>query len=77
VGDCCTGRCTKGPSPPLPTAGLPHEWSVEKYGELLTTGGGKERMSRYFKVPSIRLRAMQSWQCSAGTNLECGVASAM
>lgn len=30
--------------------GLPHEWSVEKYGELLTTGGGKERMTRYFKV---------------------------
>lgn len=28
--------------------GLPHEWSVEKYGELLTTGGGKERMTRYF-----------------------------
>lgn len=28
--------------------GLPHEWSVEKYGELLETGGGKERMTRYF-----------------------------
>jgi HAD superfamily hydrolase (TIGR01509 family) len=24
------------------------EWSVELYGELLTTGGGKERMARYF-----------------------------
>jgi HAD superfamily hydrolase (TIGR01509 family) len=29
--------------------GLPHVWSVEKYGELLSTGGGKERMTRYFK----------------------------
>jgi HAD superfamily hydrolase (TIGR01509 family) len=28
--------------------GLQHEWSVEKYGELLETGGGKERMTRYF-----------------------------
>lgn len=27
-------------------AGLPVEWSVERYGELLTTGGGKERMAR-------------------------------
>lgn len=35
---------------PWPAAGLPHEWSVEKYGELLSTGGGKERMTRYFKV---------------------------
>jgi HAD superfamily hydrolase (TIGR01509 family) len=25
------------------------EWGVELYGELLTTGGGKERMTRYFK----------------------------
>merc|ERR1719454_2097541 len=24
------------------------EWDVELYGELLTTGGGKERMARYF-----------------------------
>ena len=24
------------------------EWSVERYGELLTTAGGKERMRRYF-----------------------------
>jgi beta-phosphoglucomutase-like phosphatase (HAD superfamily) len=23
-------------------------WSVERYGELLTTGGGKERMIRHF-----------------------------
>lgn len=27
-------------------AGLPVEWSVDRYGELLTTGGGKERMAR-------------------------------
>lgn len=25
-----------------------HEWSVEEYGRLLETGGGKERMMRYF-----------------------------
>lgn len=29
-------------------AGLPVSWSVERYGELLTTGGGKERMVRFF-----------------------------
>lgn len=28
-------------------AGLPWEWSVERYGELLTTTGGKERLQRY------------------------------
>jgi beta-phosphoglucomutase-like phosphatase (HAD superfamily) len=28
--------------------GLDTEWSVERYGELLTTGGGKERMRRRF-----------------------------
>ena len=28
--------------------GLPHEWGVELYGELLETGGGKERMTRFF-----------------------------
>ncbi|MDU8946414.1 HAD family hydrolase [Ovoidimarina sediminis] len=29
-------------------AGLDIEWDVERYGELLTTGGGKERMTRHF-----------------------------
>ncbi|NBU15269.1 MAG: HAD family hydrolase, partial [Alphaproteobacteria bacterium] len=29
-------------------AGLAITWSVERYGELLTTGGGKERMVRHF-----------------------------
>lgn len=29
-------------------AGLAVEWSVDRYGELLTTGGGKERMRRWF-----------------------------
>lgn len=29
-------------------AGLSLQWSVERYGELLTTGGGKERMRRDF-----------------------------
>lgn len=24
------------------------EWDADLYGELLTTGGGKERMTRYF-----------------------------
>jgi HAD superfamily hydrolase (TIGR01509 family) len=28
--------------------GLAINWSVERYGELLTTGGGKERMVRFF-----------------------------
>lgn len=28
--------------------GIDSEWSVERYGELLTTGGGKERMTRHF-----------------------------
>lgn len=29
--------------------GIDAEWDVDLYGELLTTGGGKERMTRYFK----------------------------
>jgi HAD superfamily hydrolase (TIGR01509 family) len=29
--------------------GLAIRWSVERYGELLTTGGGKERMVRFFE----------------------------
>lgn len=29
-------------------AGLTTEWSVERYGELLLTAGGKERMRRHF-----------------------------
>ena len=29
-------------------AGLALTWSVERYGQLLTTGGGKERMVRHF-----------------------------
>ena len=29
-------------------AGLAHEWSLERYGELLEVGGGKERMDAYF-----------------------------
>lgn len=28
--------------------GLDTEWSVDRYGELLSTGGGKERMRRHF-----------------------------
>lgn len=28
--------------------GLPHQWDIEKYGELLEIGGGKERMCKYF-----------------------------
>lgn len=38
--------------------GLPHEWSVDLYGKLLATGGGKERMTAYFNVtpnPSVPL----------------------
>ncbi|KIZ07442.1 Protein cbbY, chromosomal [Monoraphidium neglectum] len=29
--------------------GLDHDWGVELYGELLEIGGGKERMTKYFK----------------------------
>ncbi|KAF6255031.1 hypothetical protein COO60DRAFT_259290 [Scenedesmus sp. NREL 46B-D3] len=29
--------------------GLTHTWDVELYGELLEIGGGKERMTKYFK----------------------------
>ena len=29
-------------------AGLLTQWSVDRYGELLSTGGGKERMRRHF-----------------------------
>mmetsp|Transcript_22980 Transcript_22980/g.78249 ORF Transcript_22980/g.78249 Transcript_22980/m.78249 type:complete len:294 (-) Transcript_22980:91-972(-) len=28
--------------------GIPHEWGVEQYGELLKIGGGKERMTKFF-----------------------------
>ncbi|KAL4548439.1 hypothetical protein Ndes2526B_g01013 [Nannochloris sp. 'desiccata'] len=28
--------------------GLPHQWGLEQYGELLEVGGGKERMNAYF-----------------------------
>ena len=28
--------------------GISSEWGVEEYGELLKTGGGKERMTKYF-----------------------------
>ena len=28
--------------------GIDTEWSVERYGELLKTAGGKERMTRHF-----------------------------
>ena len=32
--------------------GIDIEWSVDRYGELLTTGGGKERMIRHFNETS-------------------------
>ncbi len=34
------------------TTGLNIEWSVERYGELLLTAGGKERMRRHFDETS-------------------------
>lgn len=34
--------------------GLNHIWSVELYGELLEVGGGKERMTKYFKDVEYR-----------------------
>ncbi len=30
-------------------AGLPWEWTVERYGKLLSTAGGKERLQRYLQ----------------------------
>lgn len=30
-------------------AGLPWEWTVERYGQLLSTAGGKERLQRYWQ----------------------------
>lgn len=30
--------------------GILHEWDVELYGRLLETGGGKERMTKFFQV---------------------------
>ena len=43
--------------------GLDVAWSVERYGELLTTGGGKERMRRHFDetgwpVPEVERDAL-------------------
>jgi hypothetical protein len=29
-------------------AGIPHEWGVDQYGDLLRIGGGKERMTAFF-----------------------------
>lgn len=37
------------------SAGLEqHVWDVDLYGELLEIGGGKERMTKYFKVRPCR-----------------------
>jgi hypothetical protein len=35
--------------------GLDHQWGLEQYGELLETGGGKERMDVYFSVRPVSL----------------------
>jgi hypothetical protein len=35
--------------------GLNHTWGIELYGELLEIGGGKERMTKYFKVRANRV----------------------
>lgn len=34
-------------------SGLDHTWDVDLYGELLEIGGGKERMTKYFKVGAL------------------------
>ena len=34
----------------LSATGLKVDWPLELYGELLHTGGGKERMTRHFTV---------------------------
>jgi hypothetical protein len=53
------GHCTKQHTPAvlccaaLCCAGLDHTWGVELYGELLEIGGGKERMTKYFKVGRV------------------------
>ena len=41
----------------IPSSGLDHEWGVDLYGKLLETGGGKERMMKYFTVSNGTLAA--------------------
>lgn len=55
-------------------AGLDLEWSVERYGELLTTAGGRERMRRHFEergwpVPADRRDAFIDGLHQAKTGL--------
>lgn len=42
-------------------SGLNHEWGVDLYGHLLEIGGGKERMTKYFKVTAAEQLAMRMW----------------
>jgi hypothetical protein len=45
-----------------PAAGLQqHVWGEELYGELLEIGGGKERMTKYFKVRRQQAAAGGGW----------------
>ncbi len=44
-------------------AGLSTEWSVDRYGELLSTGGGKERMRRHFDETGWPIHVAESDRC--------------
>eukprot|EP00913_Durusdinium_trenchii_P005399 g5033.t1 len=46
--------------------GFDVEWDVELYGELLTTGGGKERMTRYFKDYNPKAWIFEDRRSNAG-----------
>jgi hypothetical protein len=50
-----------------PAPGLDHEWSLEKYGELLEIGGGKERMDAYFSVRGPARHCFFLSTCTAQT----------
>jgi HAD superfamily hydrolase (TIGR01509 family) len=50
-------------------AGLQFEWSVARYGELLSTGGGKERMVRYFDEESWPVPDRERADLIAGLHL--------
>jgi hypothetical protein len=49
--------------------GLDHEWGVELYGHLLEIGGGKERMTKYFKVRVMAVACMLGQHCSMHAQL--------
>lgn len=55
------GTPTDSSRPCSMSSGLNHEWGVDLYGHLLEIGGGKERMTKYFKVTAAEQLAMCTW----------------